>query len=74
MSYKIIVTSMGKSVIDKSSKNENGLSFKEAAEKFLNVCEDLKIDFDPDNITNDGNYNAGGVGHDYRIELEEEPA
>lgn len=69
--FKVTVSPMSQHITDQSNKNVTFLSFKDAAAKFLEICSDLNIDFEPTKIQDDGNYEAGGIGYDYRIELEE---
>lgn len=72
--FKVTVSPMGQHITDKSGRNETGLSYQKAVGVFLDLCNDLNIDFESEHIDmkSEANLEAGGRGHDYRLELESE--
>lgn len=62
MTTKIIITKMTTGVV-----TENGFTTeKQAREYFFGFCDEHDMQYDNDSTE------AGGIGHDYRIELAED--
>lgn len=70
--YKVTVIAMGKHVSDRSNLNESGLTFEKARAMFLEISDRLNLGVDPDDLQEEDNYDAGGIGFDYRVKLETE--
>jgi len=68
--YKLTVSPMGQGFIDKSHFNEVGLSYDNAISKMMGIADSLNIKYDLEELQVEGNHDIGGIGYDYRIEVE----
>jgi hypothetical protein len=68
LNYRVEVTAMQKHITDRSSMGETFSDFKKANEHFLKCCDFLNCDPGKP-IGKNKEREAGGIGHDYRIEL-----
>lgn len=66
--YEVVVTSMGKSITDRSSLGETFIDYKKANDHFIKVCDFLNLSYGKP-IGKLKEREAGGIGSDYRVEL-----
>ena len=66
--YTVFISAMASHITDKSHRNESFVDYNKAFTYFTELCDDNNIDCD----TFEGvemEYEAGGIGYDYRVEL-----
>lgn len=67
--YKVEISKMTQSVMDKSQHNEEFTSYQDAYFHFVTFADDMNMDYEVNEEMEEKEMEAGGIGSDYRIQL-----